>query len=106
MLAITKTNIKTEIEEYKGYVILDFWASWCFPCQVFSPIFEKASKDSKFSDIKFAKLDTDAEGEIASGFGVMSIPTTILFKDGKPIAQQSGAMNESQLNNFILKNKN
>ncbi len=103
MLAITTANFKTEVED-SGYVLIDFWAEWCTPCKMFSPTFEKVSLDPQFKDIKFAKLNTDEEPTIASSFGVMSIPTTVLLKNGKVVAATSGAMNEVQLKDFIKNN--
>jgi thioredoxin len=73
-----------------GIVLIDFWAAWCGPCQRFAPIFESVSE--KHPDVVFAKVDTDAEQEIARQFQVQSIPTIMAFRDGVPVFAQAGML--------------
>ncbi|MBI2667470.1 thioredoxin [Candidatus Woesearchaeota archaeon] len=96
MLNLTKNNIEKEL---KGKIIIDFWADWCYPCKEMSPLFEEISKEIK--GLKFAKIDVDEEPEIASRFGVMSIPTFLLLKDGKEVKRFVGVMAKSSLKEKI-----
>ena len=82
-----------------GTCIVDFYADWCGPCKMFSPIFEKAEK--KHSNITFCKLNVDENENTSQKLGVMSIPTTILFKDGNEVKRNLGLMNEEELDSFI-----
>ncbi len=82
LIHLSNANFKSEVLEQKGIVLVDFWAQWCGPCQMLSPIIEEISADPS---IKVAKLDVDESSEIASQYNVTSIPTVIIFKDGLPI---------------------
>jgi len=82
-------------------LFVDFWATWCGPCQRFGPIFEAAS--DKYPDITFAKVDTDAEQQLAMALEIQSIPTLMVFKGGTLIFRQPGALNGPQLDELIKK---
>src|SRR3989338_3723982 len=87
----------------KGTVVVDFYADWCNPCKIMSPSFEKAA--AKVTSVKFAKLNVDGAQEIAMRYGVMSIPSTIVFKNGQPVDMRSGALSEAEIIKMAEKGK-
>ena len=88
-VALTKETFDKTIKDNET-VIVDFWAEWCGPCRMFAPIFDEASKN--YDDIVFAKVDTDAEQELATQFGIRSIPTLMVFRDQIVLFAQPGAL--------------
>lgn len=82
----------------KDVAVVDFYATWCGPCKMFAPIFEEVSNDY---DINFIKIDVDNYQDIAREYGVMSIPTIILFKDGKEVKRNTGFMSKEDFINFL-----
>lgn len=84
-----------------GLVLVDFWATWCPPCRMFAPVFERASE--RHADAVFGKVDTDAQPELAQAFNVMSIPTLLIARDGVVLYSQPGALPEKALEELITK---
>lgn len=84
-------------------VLVDFWAAWCGPCKMLAPVLDDIA--SKTEGMSFGKVDVDEEEEIALKYGVMSIPTLIIFKDGIEVAKSIGFKNAQQLTSFINDNK-
>ena len=81
MTIVTKDNYKAEVENSDKLVVVDFWASWCGPCRMLAPIMESISEE--MTDVKFCKINVDDEPGLASKYGIMSIPTVLVIKDGK-----------------------
>lgn len=94
-------NFNNEIRE--GIVLVDFYATWCGPCKMQSPIIDSLKEER--SDIKIMKVDVDKEEDIARTYGIMSIPTLMLFKDGKEVAKNVGFMPKEVLTNWINENR-
>ena len=84
-------------------MFIDFWASWCGPCMAFGPVYERVSEDHP--DVMFAKVDTEAEQALAGAFGIRSIPTTVVFKEGIGVFMQPGALPEEALQDLVGKVK-
>ena len=80
-------------------VVVDFWASWCGPCKMMAPFFQEAARS--LSEVRFVKIDTDANPRAAAQYQIRSIPTLILFQGGKEVARQSGVMNAQQLRQWL-----
>lgn len=97
----TDQTFNTDIEE--GLVLVDFWATWCGPCKMIAPVLEEM--DAEMSEkVKIVKVDVDENQATASQFGIMSIPTLVLFKDGKPVDKAVGFQPKEALVQLVEKN--
>ena len=86
-------NFENEILERDGISIVDFYADWCGPCKMVAPVLEKVAEERE--DVVVGKVNVDADGELAARYGVMSIPTLVVFKDGKEINRSVGAKSKA-----------
>jgi thioredoxin 1 len=96
---ITKDNFKAEVLDYKGTVLVDFWADWCGPCRMLSPIIDEVAAENP--GIKVGKINVDEQQELSAQFGIMSIPTLLVFKDGKKISESIGLIPKEQIEKMI-----
>ena len=95
VINITVNNFNEEVINSDRPVLLDFWASWCGPCRMVAPIVDEIANER--SDIKVGKINVDDESELAGKFGVMSIPTLVVMKDGQVVNQAVGARPKAQI---------
>ena len=99
---LTKQNFEEEVKKSDKPVIIDFWATWCGPCKMLAPILSDAAE--RYSNkIKVCKVNVDEEQELAIEYGIMSIPTLVMFKNGEIVNTSVGLISKSELENIIEK---
>ncbi|MEY3561858.1 MAG: thioredoxin [Actinomycetota bacterium] len=101
-MELTLENFESTINQ-EGITFVDFWAEWCGPCRMFGPIFEKASETH--TDIRFGKVDTEAQQQLAGMAGISSIPTLMIFRDGILLFNEPGALPAPALEDLVGKVK-
>ena len=99
VLTITKNNFEAEVLRSDKPVLIDFWASWCDPCRMMSPIVDEIAAER--GDIKVGKVNVDEESELAGAFNVMSIPTLVVIKDGKVVNGAVGVRPKAEILRMI-----
>lgn len=92
---ISKGNFSDEVMHAKGQVLLDFYAEWCGPCRMVGPVVDEIADE--WHDVKVCKINVEEERELAEQFGIMSIPTLVVMKDGKVVKQASGARSKADI---------
>jgi thioredoxin 1 len=100
-IPLTTENHDATVQD--GIVLIDFWAAWCGPCRSFAPIFERASE--QHTDVTFAKVDTEDQQELAGRYGITSIPTLVIYRDGVPLFAQPGALPAPALEDLVAQTR-
>ena len=95
VITVTKENFQSEVLESDKTVLIDFWAEWCGPCRMLSPVVDEIANEKP--DVKVCKVNVDNEPELATQFGVMSIPTLVVIKDGKVQSQSVGVQPKNNI---------
>ena len=101
-IELTNTNFDEVVVNSDIPVIVDFWAPWCGPCKMMAPVFTKVAKNYPLKTL-FVKVNTEDEQNLGARFGIRSIPTLMVFKDGKEVHRISGALDETSLANLVTK---
>ncbi|OGK15072.1 thioredoxin [Candidatus Roizmanbacteria bacterium RIFCSPLOWO2_02_FULL_37_19] len=106
-MSVVQTNqgtFQNDVLDHKGLVFVDFYADWCGPCKVTSPLIEELATSGAYKDkIKFVEIDVDENQELAGKYNVFSIPTFIIFKDGEPVNQFVGARDKTGFEDELKK---
>ncbi len=100
MLNINDQTFETEIAQHKGFALVDFWAEWCGPCRMLTPVVEELALEFD-GRVKIVKMNTEEAPETPATFGVRAIPCLILFKDGQEVDRTVGARNKAQLKAWL-----
>ena len=98
-ITITNENFQAEVLDAKGTVLIDFWAPWCGPCRMLSPLIDEVA--AAHSEVKVGKINGDEQQELAAQFGVMSIPTLVVFKDGQKVNESVGLIPKENIETLI-----
>ncbi len=102
LLQVNEGNFQNEVLKAPQPVLLDFWATWCGPCKMISPIVEELAKDNA-GKLKVGKVDVDVNQNLASSFGVQAVPTLLLFKGGRVVGQFVGVTSKTELQKMVEK---
>ena len=97
----TQENFEEEVKNFNGKVLVDFWATWCGPCKMMAPIVEKLAEETTDDSIKIGKIDVDENPNLASEYGIMSIPTFIVFENGEAVKTVVGMQDKTTLTELI-----
>jgi len=99
-IELTAASFDRHVTQSGVPVVVDFWAAWCGPCRAMAPAFERVAAEMEPA-ARFAKLDTDAAQDVAARYGIRSIPTLMVFRDGREVARQAGAMDAASLRRWL-----
>lgn len=100
MIRVDDANFAAEVEHAPGLVMVDFWAEWCAPCRAVAPVLERLAAEYQ-GRVRFAKLNVDEAPDTAAAYGIRSIPTLALFRDGQPVGAIAGAVPQAMLADLI-----
>ena len=100
-ITLTKNNFDNEVLNYEGKVLVDFWASWCGPCKMIAPVVEEIANEFE-GKLKVGKVNVDEEAELSISYQVMSIPTILIFENGKLIDKAIGYRGKEELSHLLI----
>lgn len=100
VIELTDDNFATEVEQSQGVMVVDFWAAWCAPCRAVAPVIEALAREYE-GRVRFGKLNVDEAPVTAGAWGIRSIPTLAIFRDGEPVGGVAGAVPKPYLANLI-----
>src|SRR5436305_1020058 len=103
-MPVSTSSFATHIQRNDIPVVVDFWAEWCGPCKAMAPVFERVAGELE-PEVRFLKVDTEAEHELAAQYNIRSIPTVMLFRNGQLVAQRAGASDAQSLRAWISENR-
>lgn len=95
VIEVNKSNFNTEVTESSVPVLVDFWADWCGPCRMLSPLVEQVAEENK--EVKVCKINVDTENSLAAEYKIMSIPTLLVFQEGKEVKRSVGAISKNEI---------
>ncbi len=96
---LNKDNFSKEVLENKGTTVIDFWASWCMPCKMLSPIVDEVAEEMQ--DVTVGKVNIDEQQELARQYGIMSIPTLVVLQDGKEVKRSAGFITKQAMKDLL-----
>lgn len=99
VINLTKENFDDEVMAYEGKVLVDFWAEWCAPCMMLSPLVDEVAEE--IDNVKFCKVNCDESRELAMSFGIMSIPTLLVFENGEIVNQSIGLVDKQDIIDLV-----
>ena len=99
---VTDDTFDAEVLQSQSPVLVDYWAEWCGPCKAIAPTLEEVAKEY-LGKLKVAKVNVDENGDLSARFGIRSIPTLVIFKDGRVVGQQTGALPKDQIRSLLQK---
>ena len=101
VVSVNDDSFKSEVKDFDGVVLVDFYADWCSPCRFIAPVVEKLAEENEDDKVKYVKLDVDEARQVAVEYGIRAIPTLILFKNGEEKDRMQGVQPEAEIRDRV-----